>query len=231
MVEGKVDVVVDWLEYDGVDDEWVLHKLSWRIGYKSKRIRIFFTIDTNSISMLFMLTKERVHDYQLGLESYQLNVNLIAPKLTFPGIKEKKSYTINSLPFIGLIYENSKKEKRIMDIDEIPKFCDATLKRVLKEERVHDYQLGLESYQLNVNLIAPKLTFPGIKEKKSYTINSLPFIGLIYENSKKEKRIMDIDEIPKFCDATLKRVLKEVKKINLDVKHGYADLTLSKDDA
>ncbi|GJS66459.1 hypothetical protein Tco_0681023 [Tanacetum coccineum] len=51
------------------------------------------------------------------------------------------------------------------------------------------------------------------------------------EDIKKEKRIMDIDEIPKFCDATLKRVLKNVKKINLDVKHGYADPTLSKDDA
>ncbi|GKB46967.1 hypothetical protein Tco_0897720 [Tanacetum coccineum] len=98
-------------------------------------------------------------------------------------------------------------------------------------ERVHDYQLGLESYQLKVNLTAPKLTFPRIEEKKPYTITSLPFIGLIYENSKKEKRIMDINEIPKFCDATLKRFLKEVKKIKLDVKHGYADPTLSKDDA
>ncbi|GJW44129.1 hypothetical protein Tco_0072928 [Tanacetum coccineum] len=98
-------------------------------------------------------------------------------------------------------------------------------------ERVHDYPLGLESYQLKINLTAPKLTFPGIKEKKPYSITSLPFVGLIYENIKKEKRIMDIDEILKFCDETLKRVLKEVKKIDLDVKHGYADLTLSKDDA
>ncbi|GJX62300.1 hypothetical protein Tco_0295200 [Tanacetum coccineum] len=67
--------------------------------------------------------------------------------------------------------------------------------------------------------------------KKPYTITSLPFVGLIYENSKKEKRIVDIDEIPKFCDATLKRVFKEVKKINLDVKHGYVNPPLSKDDA
>nr|GEW18209.1 hypothetical protein [Tanacetum cinerariifolium] len=66
-------------------------------------------------------------------------------------------------------------------------------------------------------------------EQKSYTITFLPFIGLIYENSKKEKRIMDIDEISKFCNATLKKVLKNVKKINLDVKHGYADPALSKD--
>ncbi|GJR41840.1 hypothetical protein Tco_1309943 [Tanacetum coccineum] len=50
-------------------------------------------------------------------------------------------------------------------------------------------------------------------------------------NSKKEERIMGIDEIPKFCDATLKRVLKEFKRINLDVKHGYKDPPLSKEDA
>ncbi|GJR79039.1 hypothetical protein Tco_1530748 [Tanacetum coccineum] len=84
---------------------------------------------------------------------------------------------------------------------------------------------------LKVNLTTPNLIFLGIEEQKPYTITSIPFIGLIYENSKKEKRIMDIDEIPKFCDATLKKVLKNVKKINLDVKHGYADPTPSKDDA
>nr|GEW82738.1 hypothetical protein [Tanacetum cinerariifolium] len=66
-------------------------------------------------------------------------------------------------------------------------------------KRVHDYQLGLESYQV--------------------------------KNIKKQKRIMDIDEIPKLFDAILKRVSKEVKKINLDVKHGYANLHLSYQDA
>ncbi|GJT46667.1 hypothetical protein Tco_0955382 [Tanacetum coccineum] len=98
-------------------------------------------------------------------------------------------------------------------------------------ERVHGYQLSLESYQLKVNLMAPKLTFPSIKEKKSYTITSLPFVGLIYDNIKKVKRIMIVDEIPKFCNVMLKRVLKEVKKINLNVKHGYANPPLNKEDA
>nr|GEW28000.1 hypothetical protein [Tanacetum cinerariifolium] len=98
-------------------------------------------------------------------------------------------------------------------------------------EKVYDYQLGLENYQVKVNLTTPNLIFHGIEEHKLYTITSLPFVGLIYENKKKEKRIMEVDEIPNFYDATLKGVLKEVKKINLDVKHGYADPTLSKDDA
>ncbi|GJX77195.1 hypothetical protein Tco_0324006 [Tanacetum coccineum] len=88
-------------------------------------------------------------------------------------------------------------------------------------ERVHDYQLGMESYQIKVNHITPKLIFLCIEEKTPYSISSLLFVGLIYENSKKEKRIIDIDEIPKFCDATLKRVLEKVKRINLDVKHFF----------
>ncbi|GJW72737.1 hypothetical protein Tco_0132107 [Tanacetum coccineum] len=52
-------------------------------------------------------------------------------------------------------------------------------------EGVHDFQLGIESYQ--INLTAPTLTFPD------------------------EKRVMYLTEIVKFCDATLEKILKEVK--------------------
>ncbi|GKC41064.1 hypothetical protein Tco_1053448 [Tanacetum coccineum] len=90
---------------------------------------------------------------------------------------------------------------------------------------------GLESYQQIVNLTAPTITFPGIERKKLLTITSKPVVGLIYENNKKEKRAMYIKEIPKFCDATLIRVLKLVEKNNMYVKHGYADLKLSDNDA
>ncbi|GKD60801.1 hypothetical protein Tco_1298310 [Tanacetum coccineum] len=51
-------------------------------------------------------------------------------------------------------------------------------------ERVHEFQLGIESYQVKINLTAPTLIFPGIKAKYPFFI---------------------------FCDATLERVLKEVK--------------------
>ncbi|GJX40433.1 hypothetical protein Tco_0255423 [Tanacetum coccineum] len=98
-------------------------------------------------------------------------------------------------------------------------------------ERVLDYQLGMESYQQKVNLTAPTLTFQGIKEEKLLTITSEPIAGLVYEYSKQEKRVMIIEEIPKLCDATLKRVFEKVKKFNLDVKHGYADPDLGNEDA
>nr|GFB13650.1 hypothetical protein [Tanacetum cinerariifolium] len=57
---------------------------------------------------------ERVHDFQLGIESYQQKVNLTAPTTTFPGIERKKPLTITFKHVVGLIYENNKKEKRVM---------------------------------------------------------------------------------------------------------------------
>ncbi|GKE03548.1 hypothetical protein Tco_1395566, partial [Tanacetum coccineum] len=68
-----------------------------------------------------------------------------------------------------------------------------------------------KNYQIKVNLTAPTLTFPGIEAHNPYSILDKPNTGLIYLNSKNEKRVMYLVEIVKFCDATLEKVLKEVK--------------------
>ncbi|GJX41664.1 hypothetical protein Tco_0256654 [Tanacetum coccineum] len=78
-------------------------------------------------------------------------------------------------------------------------------------ERVHDFQLGIERYQIKINLTAPTLIFPGIEACDPYSIVDKPDTNLIYLNSKREKRVMNLVEIVKFCDATLERVLKKVK--------------------
>ncbi|GJR77517.1 hypothetical protein Tco_0089882 [Tanacetum coccineum] len=78
-------------------------------------------------------------------------------------------------------------------------------------ERVHDFQLGIESYQIKINLTAPTLIFSGIEARDPYSIVDKPTTGLIYLNNKEEKRVMYLVEIVKFCDATLERVLNEVK--------------------
>ncbi|GJT36240.1 hypothetical protein Tco_0926659 [Tanacetum coccineum] len=78
-------------------------------------------------------------------------------------------------------------------------------------ERVHDFQLGIKSYQVKVNLIVPTFTFPGIEAYEPYSIVDKPYTSLIYLNSKDEKQVMYLVEIMKFCDATLEKVLKEVK--------------------
>ncbi|GJU85045.1 hypothetical protein Tco_1292591 [Tanacetum coccineum] len=62
-----------------------------------------------------------------------------------------------------------------------------------------------------VNLTAPTLTFPGIEAYEPYSIVDKPDTGLIYLNNKGGKWLMCLVEIVKFCDATLEKVLKEVK--------------------
>nr|GEU63879.1 hypothetical protein [Tanacetum cinerariifolium] len=97
-------------------------------------------------------------------------------------------------------------------------------------ERVHNFQLGVESYQQQVNLITLKITLPGIEKYNVFSIVSKPVYGIIYENSKKEKRVMRHQEVHKFCDATLKRVLQGLKSYNNDVKYVYVTHNLSKED-
>ncbi|GJS96986.1 hypothetical protein Tco_0803954 [Tanacetum coccineum] len=97
-------------------------------------------------------------------------------------------------------------------------------------ERVYDFQLGVESYQQQVNLIAPTTTFPGIKKCNVFFIVSELVYGIIYKNMKKEKRVMRHQEVHKFCDATLKRVFEGLKSYNNDVKYGYVTHNLSKED-
>ncbi|GKE23636.1 hypothetical protein Tco_1435148 [Tanacetum coccineum] len=75
-------------------------------------------------------------------------------------------------------------------------------------ERVHDFQLGFKSYQQKVNLTALTISFPGVEKHKMFSIIYEPVHGIIYKNSKKEKRVMRHSEIHKFCDATLNKVLE-----------------------
>ncbi|GJV54389.1 hypothetical protein Tco_1450130 [Tanacetum coccineum] len=57
-----------------------------------------------------------------------------------------------------------------------------------------------------------------------------PVHGIIYKNSKKEKRVMRHLEIHKFCDATLNRVLEGLKSYNNNVKFGYEQRKLTDDE-
>nr|GFA23422.1 hypothetical protein [Tanacetum cinerariifolium] len=93
----------------------------------------------------------------------------------------------------------------------------AFLKSDYKYLYKNDKLLNIDyTYQQKVNLTVPTITFPGIERKKLLTTTSKPVVGLIYENNKKEKSVMEIKEMPKFYDATLIRVLKLVEKNNMD---------------
>ncbi|GJX26094.1 hypothetical protein Tco_0232390 [Tanacetum coccineum] len=97
--------------------------------------------------------------------------------------------------------------------------------------KVPDYaETGLLCYQQKVNLTAPTISFPGVEKYKMFSIIYEPVHGIIYKNSKKEKRVMRHSEIHKFCDATLIRVLEGLKSFNNDVKYGYVKRELTNDE-
>nr|GEX06318.1 hypothetical protein [Tanacetum cinerariifolium] len=90
-----------------------------------------------------LITKRRVEDLQLGVESYQKKLNFTAPQKTFPEIEFKELYTPSYKP-PRVIYEYLNKQKRVMRADELYKFSDGTLKTVHDElhHRILDFCLG-----------------------------------------------------------------------------------------
>ncbi|GJR82335.1 hypothetical protein Tco_0153120, partial [Tanacetum coccineum] len=128
------------------------------------------------------------------------------------------------------IYSNSKivqPDYKNLDKNDIE---DMYLLIMNNKERVHDFQLGIESYQQKINLTAPTITFLGIEECDVFSIVYEPVHRIIYTNSKKEKRVTRPSEIHKFCDATLRRTLKGLKSYYNDVKYGYVQKELTNDE-
>ncbi|GKE61048.1 hypothetical protein Tco_1511415 [Tanacetum coccineum] len=93
----------------------------------------FKYLNKNDIEDLYYLCrnkKERVHDFQLGIESYQVKVNLTVPTLIFPGI-EAHDFQLGIESY----------QVKVMYLVEIVKFCDATLEKVLKVVKLKIFQL------------------------------------------------------------------------------------------
>ncbi|GJU29745.1 hypothetical protein Tco_1173334 [Tanacetum coccineum] len=90
-------------------------------------------------------------------------------------------------------------------------------------ERVHDFQLGVESYQQQVNLTAPTITFPGIKKYKlpPAFASSLTAPTTTFPSIKKYKVFSIVSELV---------VLDGLKSYNNDVKYGYVTHNFSKED-
>ncbi|GJV94373.1 hypothetical protein Tco_1545950 [Tanacetum coccineum] len=122
-------------------------------------------------------------------------------------VTTEQLYMLDYMEQIIVMRENNKPDS----------FSEADFKYLNKNDIEDMYylflnkKLGIESYRIKINLTAPTLIFPGIEAKDPYSIVDEPRLGLIYLNNKEEKRVMDLVEIVKFCDATLERVLKEVK--------------------
>ncbi|GJS92881.1 hypothetical protein Tco_0799849 [Tanacetum coccineum] len=96
---------------------------------------------------------ERVHDFHLGIKSYQQKINHTAPTITFPGIEEYDMFSIVYEPVHGIIYTNSKKEKRVMRPSEITKLTNDEVEFLkLFEEEIEvrlNYRDQMRRWEIN----------------------------------------------------------------------------------
>ncbi|GKB97508.1 hypothetical protein Tco_0983645, partial [Tanacetum coccineum] len=140
-----------WVEEIVIDEDEVIPKdetpkLITKHQDVDKRVPIIFDYErmkatlNDALSNQFKNPKEYAYHLEqtmnfmenqiLGIESYQIKVNLTAPTLTFPGIEAHEPYSIVDKLSTGLIYLNNNDEKRVMYLTDIVKFCDATLEKV-----------------------------------------------------------------------------------------------------
>ncbi|GJV55344.1 hypothetical protein Tco_1456349 [Tanacetum coccineum] len=68
----------------------------------------FKYLNKNDIEDMSCVIWERVHDFQLEIESYQIKINLTAPTLIFSGIEARDPYSIVDKPTMDMIYLNIK---------------------------------------------------------------------------------------------------------------------------
>ncbi|GKB03270.1 hypothetical protein Tco_0831359 [Tanacetum coccineum] len=112
----------------------------------------------NDIEDMLILVK-RVEDLQLGVESYQKKINVTKPDTTRPDLRKRHPYTPYKDPQ-GFIYVDDYKRNRLMRSDELYKFSDGTLTRLLS---------SLEDITKNIDMeYLPKRRWSTLEKKRAH---------------------------------------------------------------
>ncbi|GKA33433.1 hypothetical protein Tco_0719862 [Tanacetum coccineum] len=88
------------------------------------------------------------------------------------------------------------------------------------QKRVEDLQLGVESYQKKINVTKPDTTRSDLRKRHSYTPYKDPQ-GFIYVDDFGRNKLMRLDELYKFSDSTLTRLLSSVEDITKNIDMTY----------
>ncbi|GJW62310.1 hypothetical protein Tco_0111645 [Tanacetum coccineum] len=89
-----------------------------------------------------LVIRQRVKDFQLGIESYQTQLNLTKPGWDATGYEFKHDYTIIESPR-AVVFPVNNNERKIMRFNKIYKFSDGTLTRILEalDYRVKEFKV------------------------------------------------------------------------------------------
>ncbi|GJW55429.1 hypothetical protein Tco_0099514 [Tanacetum coccineum] len=106
-----------------------------------------------------LVTQMGVKDLQLGVESYQKKINVTKPDTTRPNLRKRHPYTPYKDPQ-GFIYVDEYKRNRLMRFDELYKFSDGTLTRLLS---------SLEDITKNIDMeYLPKRRWSNLEKKRAH---------------------------------------------------------------
>ncbi|GJU41982.1 hypothetical protein Tco_1194939 [Tanacetum coccineum] len=122
-------------------------KVFEKYGYNYLREIILRRADTRVQD----LVKNRVGDLQLGIESYQTKINLERPNWDAADYYFKEDYTIVPKPR-AVVYRDRNDQRKLMRLNELHKFSDGTLTRVMekldhmvKDFHLFEYNKGMET--------------------------------------------------------------------------------------
>ncbi|GJU94330.1 hypothetical protein Tco_1319086 [Tanacetum coccineum] len=98
-----------------------------------------------------LVIRNRMGDLQLGIESYQTKLNLERPNWDATDYSFKEDYTIVPKPR-AVIYRDINDQRKLIRLNEIHKFSDGTLSRVMekldhmvKDFHLFEYNKGMET--------------------------------------------------------------------------------------
>nr|GFB18413.1 hypothetical protein [Tanacetum cinerariifolium] len=136
------------LHLNDFEDLYLLHlqgKLNHLPG--SDKVHLYNTIN---LWIRNIVIRQRMGDLQLGTESYQTKLNLTKPRWDASDFLFKEDYTIIS-KLKAVIYRDRNDQKKMIRENEVRKFSNGTLTRVLhkldhmvKDFRLYQYNPGME---------------------------------------------------------------------------------------
>ncbi|GKC13069.1 hypothetical protein Tco_1009851 [Tanacetum coccineum] len=112
---------------------------------------------------------------------------------------------------------------RFKEGDDIADFAIALrmfTRSLVIQKRAEDLQLGVKSYQKKINVTKPDTTRPDLRKRHLYTRYKDPQ-GFIYVDDYKMNGLMRSDELYKFSDGTLTRLLSSLEDITKNIDMEY----------
>ncbi|GJR45784.1 hypothetical protein Tco_1313887 [Tanacetum coccineum] len=107
----------------------------------------------------------------------------------------------------------------LSDADKVHLFniVNLWISNIVIRKRVEDLQLRIESYQTKLNVTQPDWDASDFLFKEDYTVVSKPR-AVIYKDRNDQKKMMRENEVHKFSDGTLNRILDKLDHMVKDFK-------------